>query len=395
MMRVLFLTHRLPYAPNRGDRIRAFHIAETLRRDADLEIISLVHSAEEMAEIDGMRARGLTVAGCAVPRVANLVRGAVGLAGRRPLTHALLHSPEFERVVRRSIATRPPDVVLAFCSGMARFAVEEPLARYPLVIDLVDVDSAKWSELSRRSTWPKRWLFDREAHCLADFERTSAGVASSTLVVNEKEAASLRAIAPGARIHVVENGIDVSSFRPAAGTREGDTVIFCGVMNYAPNVDAVLWFAREVWPLVRARHPAARFVIVGADPSPAVSALRSDAQGISVTGTVPDVQSYLWSSAVSVAPLRMARGIQNKVLEALAAELPVVLTPQVAEGLPAQVLSACAVANTPHDFAHGVSQMLALSAGQRRDLARRADFSALSWPVRLAPMLGALKDAAG
>lgn len=392
-MKVLFLTHRLPYAPNRGDRIRAFHIVETLRRCTDLEVVSLAHSREEMAEVAVMNRAGIPTWARQVPRLTTYARAIPTLASSKPLTHALLSSPGLERLLDERVAVRRPDVVLAFCSGMARYALAPPLERIPRIIDLVDVDSAKWSELAERSRWPKRWIYRREARCLAAFERASAAQAHCTLVVNEREATLLQAIAPETRVEVVPNGIAFESFRPPSPPTSASRVIFCGVMNYAPNVEAVLWFAREVWPLVRRQHRQATFVVVGLDPAPAVTALASESSGIVVTGTVPSVQDYLWDSAVSVAPLKLARGIQNKVLEALAAGLPAVVTPQVWEGLPAEARQGCAVADSSGEFARHVSALLALSPMRRRDIALSANLQALAWDSRLSPLLDALGNA--
>jgi sugar transferase (PEP-CTERM/EpsH1 system associated) len=284
--------------------------------------------------------------------------------------------------------------VLAYCSGMARFAVEPPLSAYPLVVDLVDVDSEKWSALAPRVPWPKRWVYQREARCLSTFEHRLALHARSTLVVTQREAIALQRIAPGAAVRVVHNGVDLSTLKPSSPPFEAPHVVFCGVMNYAPNVDGVLWFARNVWPLVRARRPDARLFIVGSDPVASVRRLGSLDSGIEVTGTVPDVRRYLWNAAISVAPLRTARGIQNKVLEAVACGLPTVATSQVLEGLPDQVRSACRSADLPGAFAEETLALLAMSGSDRRAIAEGADLAGLSWHNQLAPLYDILANAA-
>ncbi|MEQ1869341.1 MAG: TIGR03087 family PEP-CTERM/XrtA system glycosyltransferase [Vicinamibacterales bacterium] len=392
-MRVLFLTHRLPYAPNRGDRIRAYHIVETLRRHVDLEVASLVHSADEMGHVAGMNRDGLIVSARRVSSTTNYLRAIPTLLGQRPLTHSLLHAGGFTALLEDVVRERPPDVVLAFCSGMARFAVEPPLAGYPLVIDLVDVDSQKWADLVPASSWPKRWVYAREKDCLARFEQLAASRAASTLVVNDREAQILSALAPGASVRVIPNGIDVGSFRPTTPPANVERVIFCGVMNYAPNVEGVQWFAREVWPQVRAARPHATFVIVGSDPIPAIRDLAASGTGIEVTGTVPSVQQYLWNAAVSVAPLQVARGIQNKVLEALAAGLPTVVTPAVAEGLPSTARAGCHVAENAESFARHTITLLALAPPARRAEANRADLRSLGWENQLAELPAILRNA--
>src|SRR5262249_16267066 len=175
------------------------------------------------------------------------------------------------------------------------------------VLDLVDVDSRKWAALADVASPPKRWIYEREVRYLSRFERLAATRAFATLVVNEREARSLREIAPEASVHVVQVGVDLSVLQPSSAPTDTPPLVFCGVMNYAPNVEGVLWFAREIWPRVRARRPDARFTIVGSRPSAAIVRLASPDSGIDVTGDVQTVQQYLWDSAVSIAPLVTAR----------------------------------------------------------------------------------------
>ncbi|MCU1385640.1 MAG: hypothetical protein JWL71_4337 [Acidobacteria bacterium] len=394
-MRVLFLTHRLPYAPNRGDRVRAFHIVRALAPRVQLELVSLAHDDDELAQAEGMRGLGVRVTALRVPAARNYAGAAVRLAGKRPLTHLLLDAPGLRAALTQIVSDRPPDVVLAYCSGMARFALEPPLAGLPLVVDLVDVDSEKWAALSRSAAAPRRWIYRREARYLRQFERRLARHAQATLVVNERERAAFDEIAPGADIRVVPNGVDLEPLAPASPPDERPRVVFCGVMNYAPNVEAVLWFAREVWPAIRRRRPDARFVVVGSEPTAAIRALASADDGIDVTGTVPDVRRHLWDSAAAVAPLLTARGVQNKVLEAIAAGLPAVVTPPVFEGLPASVRPACRVADSAEAFAHETVSYLAMTGAQRRAVAAAADLRGLAWETQLRPLVGILADATG
>jgi sugar transferase (PEP-CTERM/EpsH1 system associated) len=279
---------------------------------------------------------------------------------------------------------------------MARFALEPPLADIPLVLDLVDVDSQKWAALAATGSWPKRFIYGREARYLADFERTAAERAHTTLVVNERERRALCDLAPRANVRIASNGIDVQPLQPhASGAVDAPHVIFCGVMDYQPNVDAVTWFAVNVWPLVRARKPSARFVIVGSTPTAAVRRLAARENGIDVTGTVSDVGAYLRSASVAVAPLMTARGIQNKVIEALGAGLPTVVTSQVFEGLPREARGGCRVADSVEAFADQTLALLALTSAERRSLAAKADLARLGWECQLVPLHEALAAAAG
>src|SRR5687767_5179697 len=134
-MRVLVLTHRLPYAPNRGDRLRAYHMLQHLRERADVELVSLVHDDDEAAHIDDVRAFIPRVTALRVPQWRTKLNAVAALATGAPLTHALLDAPGMSAVLGEIASTRPPDVVFAYCSGMARFALEPPLDRFPLVLD--------------------------------------------------------------------------------------------------------------------------------------------------------------------------------------------------------------------------------------------------------------------
>ena len=394
-MKVLFLTHRVPYAPNRGDRIRAFHVIRTLAPRVELDVVSLAHDRAELAQADSIKDAGVRVSAFLVPRLRNRLKALGYLAGARPLTHALLDAPGLLPSVRELIRERPPDVVLAYCSSMARFALEEPLSHYPLVIDLVDVDSVKWAALAERAAAPKRWIYRREARLLASFEREAATKARVTLVVNEREQGELQTIAPGAAVRVLPAGVDAAALQPPEAPTVQPRVVFCGVLNYEPNVEGILWFAREVWPLVRARRPDATFSIVGSTPTGSIRQLTTRQSGIEVTGTVPDVRPYLWRAAVSIAPLLTSRGVQTKALEAVAAGLPVVMTSAVSGGLPSEIGPASRIADSPETFASHVVDLLERSGPERRSIAGSADLSGLSWESRLAPLYQILAEASG
>ena len=310
-MKVLFLTHRLPYAANRGDRIRAYYLLRELSRVADVSLFSLVHDEAEAAEAGRVPfARRVTTV--RVPRLRNLVRGPLALPTPTPLTHVLLDAPSVRPTLERLVSEDPPDVVVAYCSGMARFALDAPLNRWPLILDLVDVDSAKWASLAPEVSRWRRWVYRREARTLEAFERRASGTAASVLVVNAREAETLRRFAPTAPVQVVPNGVELEAFRPTGPPASDPIVTFCGVMDYFPNEDGVVWFADAVWPRVRAARPDARFVIVGSGPGPRIRQLARRDPSIEVTGRVETVQPHLWRSAVAVAPLRMRVGCRTK-----------------------------------------------------------------------------------
>jgi sugar transferase (PEP-CTERM/EpsH1 system associated) len=393
-MRVLVLTHRLPYAPNRGDRLRAHHMLRYLCDRAEVELVSLVHDDEEASHLGEMGELIPATTALTVPKWRTRLNAVTALATHTPLTHALLDAPCMTSVLNQICQRRRPDVVLAYCSGMARFAMRAPLEDIPFVLDFVDVDSQKWRDLAPASTPPLSWIYRREAATLGAFEARAALRAVTALVVNAREAGIANALAPGANVQVLANGVDFDRLKPLTLPSPAPRVVFCGVMNYAPNDEGMTWFVREVWPLVRAARPDATLAVVGPDPKPAFQALCGRETSVTVTGRVPDVREWLWNSAVGIAPLHVARGVQNKALEAIAAGLPIVITDAVAGGLPAAAMPASRVANTPHAFAEQVLLMLERSPAERRAIAASGDLSALTWPRTLEPLLSILESAA-
>jgi sugar transferase (PEP-CTERM/EpsH1 system associated) len=390
---VLFLTHRLPYAPNRGDRIRAYFLLSELAKFSSVSLFSLVHDDEEAAHVNSVP-WAEQVATARVHRAANVLRGALTLLSERPLTHSLLDGEGAKGTLERLVADRKPDVVLALCSSMARFALEPPLAGLPFVLDMIDVDSYKWKLTASESSGIMRWIYSREARTLATFEAAAVRKARTTFVVTDRERDALLTVVPDGRIEVVRMGIDLEAFEPSNEPSSKPAVVFCGVVSYGPNEAGICWFAEEVWPIVRSLRPDATFAVVGSGHSRAVAELGRSGSAITVTGAVPKVQPYLWDSAVAIAPLKIARGTQNKVLEALAAGLPVVVTSPVWDGLPDCAKPGCIRADAPSDFAAAIVRLLSLSGNERRAVAESADLRQLGWRTQLAPIEPALRDAA-
>jgi sugar transferase (PEP-CTERM/EpsH1 system associated) len=363
-----------------------------MRSFADVDLVSLVHDDEEAGHIEDTRALATTVTGVRVPRVRSLVDAALALPTTKPLSHALLNGPDLQPAVERIVHEHPPNVVLAFCTGIAHVVMRPPLNGFPLVLEMVDVDSEKWAALARTSGPPLSWIYKREARWLAAFETAITRRAFATILTSDKERDTLLASVPDARIEVM-HGVDASALRPNGSPAATENVVFCGVMNYAPNEEGAAWLAREVWPIVRKARPTARLELVGSSPTAQVRRLASDAENIFVTGQVPDVRPYLWGAAVAAAPLQTARGVQNKVLEAVAAGLPAVVTPLVLEGVPTEIRPACIVGGTPAAFAEALLTVLSQSPAQRRELSARADVAGTSWERQLAPLEDLLRQA--
>lgn len=335
-MNVVFVSQRVPYPPDRGDRITTHHFLRHLLARGDRVRVGCFAESDEDVAHAATLARDVDAV-CA-PRLSRRARKVTSLRGvltGEPLTLPFFHHRGLARTLATWVQDDPPDLVWVYSSGVAQFAL--PFASVPVrLMQFAELDSDKWAQFAARSRGPARWLYAREARLLLAHEREVARAFTISTVVSELERQLFRARIPEVDPLVLPNGVDVDVFRAGADDRrEAHSAVFTGVMDYEPNVDGVLWFAREVWPRVRARCPDARFYVVGSRPLPAVSGLHGT-NGIEVTGRVPEVPSWLDRAAVAVAPLRLARGVQNKVLEAMSAGVPVVATPQAAQGLGAR-----------------------------------------------------------
>ena len=231
-MRLLFLTHRLPYAPNRGDRIRAFHLLRFLVQRHEVHLVSLVHDREELEHLDEVAAVAASVRAAKTAMIRNRMTALTTLAGERPLTHTLLSSPHLTPAIRESVAAAPPDVVLAYCTGVAHAVFESPLDRLPCVLDMVDLDSEKWADLAKSSSWPMNWVYRREARTLRAFERQAMERASVTTVVSERERLLVERVL-GMQARTVPVGVDVDFWRRPVDARPSRKSCFarCSTTN--------------------------------------------------------------------------------------------------------------------------------------------------------------------
>lgn len=336
--RLLFLAHRIPYPPDKGEKIRAWHLLDHLAKRYVVDLGCLVDDPRDFDHVPVLARRCAEVRAVATgSRLAAAVRTLLRARPGVPLSQGWFHHPTLADWVEAGLRQRRWDVALVYSSAMAPYLMGD--ARLFRVLDMVDVDSAKWAAYAAGARGPMRLVWRREARTLLALERRAAATFERTIFVSEPEARHFLDLCPEAagRVDWVENGVDLARFDPTVpqpnpfpqGTLP---IVFTGTMNYRPNVDAVVWFAEQVLPRIRARFPAAGFWIVGANPAPQVSAL-ARLPGVSVTGSVPDVRPFLAHAALAVAPLLIARGIQNKVLEAMAMARPVVASPQAFEGV--------------------------------------------------------------
>jgi sugar transferase (PEP-CTERM/EpsH1 system associated) len=392
MSKILFLSHRVPYPPNKGDKIRAFHVLQYLARSHDIWLGAFADEAEELAHVGWLeeRCRGVRI----VRRhsAQTLARIALaGAAGRSLSVGSFAHSA-LSRWCERIEAEVKPDLVYVFSSAMAQFVTGAGKAKTPLITDFVDVDSEKFRQYAAVRKGVMRLLYKTEAERLLRFDRSVAAASRACLFVSRTERDLFLKHCPemADRLHVIPNGVDCAYFDPARSPHnpcdQAPLIVFTGRMDYFPNVDAVSWFAQSILPLVRESVPQAKFRIVGAKPSAEVSAL-TRLPGVEVTGGVADIRPHYAQAAVSVAPLRIARGIQNKVLEAMAMARPVVVTPEALDGISAEDGAHVLVARSEAGIAHATLSVLKGEAppglGSR---ARTRVLAQYDWSAQLAPL---------
>jgi len=350
-VRILYLCHRIPYPPDKGEKIRAYHQIAQLARRHEVHLVSFGERPYDPANAEALRRICASVEIVQRPLFTAAVGSLGALLGTRPLSIAAYDSKAVRTAVAKRCRATPPDVALVYSAAMAPFA--ERMA-CPRLLDFVDVDSEKWRVYGERMRPPMSFVYAAEATRLATYEARMAEVFDHSILVSEAERRILAARVPGLRASVIPNGVDLEYFRPAAGQGDpGDPrpeirprAVFVGMMDYYPNCDAVVYFAKEILPRVRAEIPDFEFHVVGRRPTAVVRAL-GRLPGITVTGGVPDVRPHLMEALVAVAPFRIARGIQNKVLEAMACAIPVVGTSLAFQGIPAAVRDGIRIADEP------------------------------------------------
>lgn len=383
---ILFLAHRVPFPPDRGDKIRSFNILKYLSERARVHIIAFADDERDLKRKSGLaRFNGnRSIIWRSKPRWWAAVQA---LAQRRPVSLTAFENQSMREAVNNILARHAISTIYVYSSQMAQYLPARPRQR--VVMDFVDVDSAKFEAYAKSSRGLSAWMMRREAHLLSQYERQVARCADASLFVSEAEAALFVERTGAKRVEVIENGIDTDFYDPCAAFKHiesmNELIVFTGQMDYRPNVEAVTWFAEAILPHIRLARPEARFAIVGRRPTEAVRALARH-PGVIVTGEVADVRGWLAAASVVVAPLKLARGIQNKVLEAMAMARPVVASVAAAEGIDHQ--GTLRIGSEVGEIADAVVALLAdpqtaaaLGASAREQVERR-----YSWAARLAPL---------
>ena len=391
------LTHRVPYPPDRGDRIRAFHLLEAIASRFEVTLAAIADepvAPSTLAKLESLCQQVLLAEARPIQRRAFAAKA---LFTGQAITPWAMYDRTLARHLMRLHALAPFDTVLTYCTGMVGYTkalYDASLAaqcNFRHVLDLVDVDSLKWANYAEQTRGPMRLVYQAEARRLREVEAGRVVPFDTVAVISDDEAARYREhVTDQHQPVVVGNGVDLDRFTPGKPTDE-PVLMFTGVMSYKPNIDAVTWFARRVMPRVLAAVPSARFEIVGKSPTPEVIAL-GELPGVRVVGPVADTSDSLRGAAVGVAPMKLAPGVQNKVLEAMACGLPVVCTSPAAKGIDATPNEHLLVCDDESGFAAHCARLL-LSPAERGRLggaARQRVQARYHWAAATAPMLGLL-----
>jgi sugar transferase (PEP-CTERM/EpsH1 system associated) len=366
---VLYIVHRFPYPPDKGDRIRAFNIIRYLARRTNLTVVALDDEGVSTGQIEELEriVSHLEVVSVKSPWRIFTLLGQI-LAGKS-ISESFFFSKALHDLLRQRSKNSQFDAVMISASSLAVYLEPFVHCEAKTIVDLVDVDSEKWRQYADSSRGLRRLIYAREYRRVRQLEERLLSTADAVTLVSEDEADLLRGHyqdeAQLKKIHAVSNGVDLDYFSPV-DVEQSRSICFLGAMDYRPNVDAVIWFAKEVWPHLRNNHSDLVFNIVGRNPSPEVNSLRK-VEGIHVTGAVPDVRPWLAQTLAVVAPLRIARGIQNKVLEAMAMGRAVVASPEALTGLSVEREGNVLEAVTPDEWYYQIRNLM-------QDRERRTSF---------------------
>lgn len=344
-MRVLYITHSCPYPPNKGDRIRNFHILKHLATTHEVTLIYPSFTSDDMEQAEILNKFCCSVKTVKMSKTMGKIKCCLSLFGSQPLTNAYFYSQSLQDLIDGESC----DAIVVDCSSMAQYVMA---ANKPRIIDFVDVDSDKWRNYAERTMFPKSMIYQREYRQLQRLEAQLVKEFDASIVISEEETIHLP---KSDRLFVVRNGIDLDYFSPR-GTPNSNTIIFTGAMNYFPNIDGVLFFHEEILPRIQEEIPSVKLIIGGMEPDQKIQQLES--AHVVVTGFVPDMRDYLEKASVCVVPLRIAKGIQNKVLEAMAMGIPVVSTSGANKGINAVHNRDLIVADDANTFADAVVRML-------------------------------------
>jgi polysaccharide biosynthesis protein PslH len=391
---LLLLVQRIPFPPDKGEKIRSYNIVRYFAERYDVYLGTCIDDPADVTHIETLRSMVCELHVEQISKVSGWAHAVLLWLAGAPLSFGFFRRAGLGRWVKDVMARVNPKVAICFSSNIMHPLMQVPHRPPVIIADFVDVDSQKWRDYVPTKSLAIRWIFQTEARRTHAQEAQLGAASTAITFVTDEETALFAKWHPelAAKSHAVSNGVDLASFNPDIAHPKPDgmgnhAVVFTGRMDYWPNVDAVVWFAHNVMPKLRQSLPDAQFYIVGGAPNAQVQALANQ-PGVIVTGRVPDVQPFLQHGLAAVAPMQIARGIQNKVLEALAMAKPTIVSQEALTGVNAPVGEAVLRADTAaqwHDtivsLAHDPAKCQALSQAGRSFVA-----SHFAWSAKLARM---------
>ncbi|MBW1793375.1 MAG: TIGR03087 family PEP-CTERM/XrtA system glycosyltransferase [Deltaproteobacteria bacterium] len=406
-MKILYLAHRIPYPPNKGDKIRSFNEIKYLSSSHEIHLACLADNPADLKHANDLNQYCKKVYVAPLNKTIAKAKSLTSLFHDRPLSVAYFYSNSLQTVINQWLSGNSYDAIICFSSPMAEYLLRSPTLRYRfslrhvpypmrhaprLIMDFCDLDSDKWLQYSQRSRFPLNLVYRVEHKRLFKYEKRINQLFNHSVFVSRNEADLFSRLSPEAKnISVIPNGVDYNHFSPQASgleplalSRKTPVLLFTGAMDYHANIEGVTWFSDSIFPRVKKEVRAAQFYIVGSNPHPRVKSLDNGA-GIMVTGFVQDTRPYYQAAGVCVIPLRLARGVQNKVLEAMAMGKAVVTTSKAIEGIQALREEHVLVANNPEDFSGAVLMLLNHEARRNRlgAMAREFVMKNHHWPTNM------------
>ena len=367
-MRIFFVCRRVPFPPDRGDKIATFNEIRHLSARHEVHVFCLGDGSQDLDNIPELRKYARSVTAAPVNALTIKLRALKALLTGEPLSVAAFDEAKLHAAIRRKFDELRPDLIIVYSCNVAQFAEHFP--QVPRIMQFGDLDSLKWRQYAERSRIPLKWVYAIEERRLLAYERRIARAFSYALVHTDVERRDFERLIPGVPVTLVGNGVDLDYFRSRGEAKQPASIVFTGVMDYRPNVDAVVWFCNEILPIIQSEIPEANFTICGSRPAPAVLNLTKK-RGVTVTGWVADTRPYLDRAEIFVAPLRMARGVQNKLLEALAMGLPCVASIAAWSGTVIPDGEGILATDNPGQFAQHIVRLLR-DGSWRAEMGRRA-----------------------
>lgn len=362
-MKILYVCHRFPFPPKRGGKIRPFNMIRHLAQRHEVTVCSLARSAAEAEEGRGIAPHCAHFEMAVVSNPVQTAKMVARLPTTVPSSMGYFHSAELARRIDALLANERFELIFVHCSSVAQYVSK--VRGIPKILDFGDMDSQKWLEYVNYKSFPLKFGYWLEGVKMEAEEKRLARQFDLCTATTRAEWQTLESYGTGVATDWFPNGVDAEFFRPDGQGYDADTISFIGRMDYYPNQEAMFRFCEQVWPLLRAQRPAMKLLIVGADPIPAVQKL-GELPGVTVTGSVPDVRPYILRSAAMVAPLNIARGTQNKILEAMAMGVPVVSSSVAAGGVDALAEEHFLVADTPQQYADAIVRIVDQPAERER-----------------------------